>query len=57
MEKDDYTIKLEIREFNIKDKEELYVANDLYRGLEMHTAVRLPTCSVQQPTEVSVAQV
>ncbi|KAL1804953.1 hypothetical protein ACET3Z_028021 [Daucus carota] len=56
MEKDDYTIKLEIREFNIKDKEELYVANDLYRGLEMHTAVRLPTCSVQQPTEVSVAQ-
>ncbi|WOH00620.1 hypothetical protein DCAR_0519989 [Daucus carota subsp. sativus] len=56
MEKDDYTIKLEIREFNIKDKEELYVANDLYRGLEMHTAVRLPTCSVQQPTEVSVPQ-
>lgn len=57
MENGNYTMKLQIREFNIKDKEEVYVATDIYEGLTIQPTTRVLNYSAQQATETSCAQV
>lgn len=57
MENGEYTIKLQIREFNIKDKEEVYVATDIYEGFTIKPTMRVLNYSVQQAIETSCAQV
>ncbi|WOG86511.1 hypothetical protein DCAR_0205722 [Daucus carota subsp. sativus] len=56
MEKGIYTIKLEIREFNIKEKEEIYIGNDIYQGSYMVPKMKEKKFTVQQATEISQAQ-
>ncbi|KAL1817442.1 hypothetical protein ACET3Z_020016 [Daucus carota] len=56
MEKGIYTIKLEIREFNIKEKEEMYIGNDIYQGSYMVPKMKERKFTVQQATEISQAQ-
>lgn len=57
MENGDYTIKLQNRCFNIKNKEEVYVATDIYEGLTIQPRMRVFNYSAQQATENSCAQV
>ncbi|KAL1831301.1 hypothetical protein ACET3Z_000952 [Daucus carota] len=56
MEKGEYTMKLQIREFNINEKEEVYLATDIYKGFSNPPDMRLLNYSAQQATETSFAQ-
>ena len=56
MENGNYTVKLEVANFNIQDTDEMYVANDLYEGFNFFEAVKADE-NVQQATEFSTGEV
>lgn len=57
MENGKYTVKLQIREFNIKDKDEVYLATDIYEGFSILPQMKQTDYGAQQATDSSIAEV
>ncbi|WOH08342.1 hypothetical protein DCAR_0727781 [Daucus carota subsp. sativus] len=56
MENGKYTVKLQIREFNIKDKDEVYLATDIYEGFSILPQMKQIDYGAQQATDSSIAE-
>ncbi|KAL1808342.1 hypothetical protein ACET3Z_025332 [Daucus carota] len=56
MENGKYTVKLQIREFNIKDKDEVYLETDIYEGFSIPPQMKQTNYGAQQATESSIVE-